>query len=824
MNLHPHRIATVLFAAALTLSVGGGVALADSAHTGKAMRAEARQVRLVDISRADAAQGFALHRVTPVESSLARQSLFRSPLKWSPDTSSTQWSPTSVFNPASPNGVIQGVSCLSATSCEGVGSYQNAQDQPVLLAEVFSGGKWTAQSVPKPVGSVSSELLDVSCTAVDACVAVGDYGTADGNLVPLAELWNGVGWTVRLPNPADNQGGTLAAVSCTGTTCEAVGYYFNNAGDQLDLAELWNGSSWKIQTTPDPTATNSDQLNGVSCTTLGCEAVGSYGTGSEGLDSASFAVVWNGVEWSSQTIPEPSDSNDQGTTLESVSCVSTIACEAVGSYTNKTDFEVALAEVWNGVDWAVQPTVNPAASTELSLQVVSCVAKNACAAVGIENYGRASDTAGVAEVWNGLDWALQSTADPDGSANTSLGTVSCPVAGFCEAGGEYVNSAGDSTALMEGTTHGGWAVQAAPGGSGNFGAQLAGVSCSSKSACEAVGEYNANNSNGEDNPWAEQWSGGRWKLQVAPEPRGYSNSELKAVSCRSASRCEAVGDYLDSAGDNLTLAELWNGHRWTVQKTANPSGSLTSVLAGVSCTSSTDCEAIGTEAGVDPSVLVEHWNGHKWDLQKTPKTAGIGGDLRAVSCVSAKNCEAVGQYLHNENSSFLLAEAWSGHKWALQRVPAPKGSHNALLNGISCTSSDDCEAVGTYVHGQEERPLAEAWNGHKWAIQSTVNPDSSGDVSLLDAVSCTAKNACEAVGYHLSLDSFGQYTLVEVWNGHTWRRQSSATPGSGGTASSLGVSCVSKNLCRMVGYYDVNVAAADMQLLATVPLIETFRP
>jgi hypothetical protein len=179
--------------------------------------------------------------------------------------------------------------------------------------------------------------------------------------------------------------------------------------------------------------------------------------------------------------------------------------------------------------------------------------------------------------------------------------------------------------------------------------------------------------------------------------------------------------------------------------------------------------------------------------------------------------------LHNENSSFLLAEAWSGHKWALQRVPAPKGSHNALLNGISCTSSDDCEAVGTYVHGQEERPLAEAWNGHKWAIQSTVNPDSSGDVSLLDAVSCTAKNACEAVGYHLSLDSFGQYTLVEVWNGHTWRRQSSATPGSGGTASSLGVSCVSKNLCRMVGYYDVNVAASDLQLLATVPLIETFR-
>jgi hypothetical protein len=719
--------------------------------------------------------------------------------------------------------VIQGVSCFSATSCEGVGSYQNAQDQPVLLAEVFNGAKWTAQSVPKPADSVSSELLDVSCTAVDACVAVGDYGTADGDQLPLAEVWDGAGWTVRLPNPADNQGGTLSAVSCTGTTCEAVGYYDSNAGDQLNLAELWNGSSWQIQTTPDPTATNGDQLNGVSCTTLGCEAVGYYGTGSEGLDSASFAEAWNGVAWSSQTIPEPSDSNAEGTTLESVSCVSTIACEAVGSYANKTDFGVALTEVWNGIAWTVQAAANPAASTGMSLQVVSCVAKNACAAVGIENYGRGSDTAGVAEVWNGIDWALQSTADPDGSANTILGTVSCSVAGFCEAGGEYVNSAGDAMVLMEGTTPGGWAAQGAPGGgSGNFGAQLAGVSCSDKSACEAVGEYYANQDTGEDHAWAEQWSAGRWKLQIASSPRGYSNSELKAVSCRSGGRCEAVGDYLDSAGDNLTLAELWNGRGWTVQHTPNPHGSLVTVLTGVSCTSSTNCETVGSSGGVDSVVLVEHWNGHQWALQKSPKTRGISADLQAVSCVSSRSCEAVGQYYKTAKNSVLLAERWNGHKWALQRVPAPAGTHNATLDGVSCTSVDACEAVGTYEHGQSEVPLADAWNGHKWSLQHIVPLGSPGDVSVLDAVSCTAKNACEAVGFHLSLDSFSQYTLVEAWNGHTWRRQSSATPGSGGSASSVSVSCVSENLCRLVGYYDVNVAA-EAQVIATVPLIETFR-
>jgi hypothetical protein len=240
----------------------------------------------------------------------------------------------------------------------------------------------------------------------------------------------------------------------------------------------------------------------------------------------------------------------------------------------------------------------------------------------------------------------------------------------------------------------------------------------------------------------------------------------------------------------------------------------------VSCSSKTNCEAVGEGGAINNFVIAEHWNGRKWDLQKTPKTRGDGADLRAVSCVTKTSCEAVGQYFHSLTSSVLLGERWNGHKWTLQRLRSPAGTHNAVLDGVSCTSADACEAVGTYEIGGGERPLAEAWNGHKWSIQRTVRPGSSGDFSVLDSISCASKHVCEATGFHFSELSANQYTLVEAWNGHKWRRQSSATPGgglfsSGGFASPLGVSCVSK-VCRLVGYYQT-------PSFADLALVETFR-
>jgi hypothetical protein len=43
----------------------------------------------------------------------------------------------------------------------------------------------------------------------------------------------------------------------------------------------------------------------------------------------------------------------------------------------------------------------------------------------------------------------------------------------------------------------------------------------------------------------------------------------------------------------VTLAEHWNGSRWAIQPTPNPTGQAPSVLSGVSCTAATACTAVG---------------------------------------------------------------------------------------------------------------------------------------------------------------------------------------------------------------------------------------
>ena len=54
-----------------------------------------------------------------------------------------------------------------------------------------------------------------------------------------------------------------------------------------------------------------------------------------------------------------------------------------------------------------------------------------------------------------------------------------------------------------------------------------------------------------------------WSIMPTPS---LPNSRLDAVSCTSASACTAVGAKSNSAG-NATLAERWNGKVWAVQAT-----------------------------------------------------------------------------------------------------------------------------------------------------------------------------------------------------------------------------------------------------------------
>jgi hypothetical protein len=60
-----------------------------------------------------------------------------------------------------------------------------------------------------------------------------------------------------------------------------------------------------------------------------------------------------------------------------------------------------------------------------------------------------------------------------------------------------------------------------------------------------------------------------WKIQGTPNPAGSVGNNVEGVSCTSATACLAVGYFYDDNPEGIfTLAERWNGKTWTVQARA----------------------------------------------------------------------------------------------------------------------------------------------------------------------------------------------------------------------------------------------------------------
>jgi hypothetical protein len=331
----------------------------------------------------------------------------------------------------------------------------------------------------------------------------------------------------------------------------------------------------------------------------------------------------------------------------------------------------------------------------------------------------------------------------------------------------------------------GWAVETSPN-TGPNGGSLAGVSCVSHTSCQAVGYYI--DPNGRPATLIESWNGNSWT--ITPSPNGASYSALRGVSCVSATSCMAVGQ---DEGNDLTLVESWNGSAWTITPSPNGVGSFVgggSDLRGVSCVSATSCQAVGYygPAGpiTDPSnidkTLVESWNGSAWTITPSPNIASnpnwINSDvLNAVSCVSATSCQAVG-YSNDSHNSHTFTESWNGTAWTI----SPSADYGPLFS-VSCVSASSCMAVGNYVNASGyPQTLIESWNGSAWTISPSVNPET---FDYLYGVSCTSATSCTAVG---------KDALIESWNGSAW---TVSTSGAGIRLN--GASCVSDTWCKAVG-------------------------
>jgi sugar lactone lactonase YvrE len=705
---------------------------------------------------------------------------------------------------------------VAATNAEGT-TY--SEDQ-----QFTTWGEWSLESPPLPKASTSSSLADVSCTSTINCVAVG-YDSYTGRM--LGETWNGTKWT--LVNGTADQNPTSiscgSGVSCwgvgtkvTGTTtevllerweseegewwrsssgikpvvpegatnlrlsgiachaateCTAVGYY-TKEGQTQPLAERLAGSKWTVQTMPSLPGTTLIDLacsSASSCLAVGYKSV--KGVGIQGV-----TVRWNGTEWSTLTTPGPKVEGWAEQRLTSISCGSATSCKATGNSVNEEGEVSPYVLSYNGTEFSLATL--PTLKVGSSLASMSCTSASACLAVG-----HAAEGGTLAVGWDGTAWTTRSSLTPK-EKTAWLAGVSCVGSLSCTTVGKQVGG-GETTPLAERVGEI-WTLESPPLPKASNSSGLGDVSCTSALSCVAVGSDGY-----ATRGLGEIWNGEKWTLL-----NGTDNTIPTSISCGSVTVCFAVGTKGTSTATEIWV-ERWESEEgsWyrgsSVAPTAFPEGATSPRLNAISCTSATECTAVGTYTKESQSrALAERLVANKWTLQATPEVAGA--NLSDVACASATSCLAVGYKTVKGVAPESFSERWNGTEWSTLSVPAPKteGWVERRLTSIACASATSCVAVGYSMNEEGERlPLAVSYDGNAWSL--TTLPAAIKVGSSLASVSCAAAGNCLAVGH-----AAAGGTLAVGWSGSEWSLRSSPTP-IGKTAWLNGVSCVAPLTCTSVG-------------------------
>ncbi len=352
------------------------------------------------------------------------------------------------------------VTCDEPASCLSVGSYNDATGESQGFVDALSGGTWVPSEVSAPSDAASEPAIDLgnaSCPVAGSCVAVGSYATADGNVEGLVETLADGSWTATgapLPAGTTGAGADLTSVSCPEVgSCVAAGILFG-AVDHALIDTLSDGT-WTAVTLPVPGKvgphTNS-ALTGVTCPAVGsCVAVGAYAL-KRTLPFGLVETLTAGT-WTPTAVTVPGSTGQTFSQVSGVSCAAVGSCVAVGSYLD-SDGEHGLFDTLNAGTWA--PTEAPSPSKKpdsVDLSSVSCPSSGACVAVG--SYISTSQSTGEGvegsffETRHGKKWLPTEAPAPAGAFLASLTSVSCGAAGSGVSVGYAETETGSIDGLIE---------------------------------------------------------------------------------------------------------------------------------------------------------------------------------------------------------------------------------------------------------------------------------------------------------------------------------------------------------------------------------------
>lgn len=317
---------------------------------------------------------------------------------------------------------------------------------------------------------------------------------------------------------------------------------------------------------------------------------------------------------------------------------------------------------------------------------------------------------------------------------------------------------------------------------------LASVSAASPSDAWAVGSFLPPAGAGTVlQTLGEHFDGKRWTAYPLPDV-GLNINSLLSVSMLRSGEAWAVGYFVNANFKQKTLIEHFDGTTWSVVPSPSP-GARQNILYGVVARSSDDVWAVGgtQDAGAVWHTLAEHWDGSRWSVVPTVD-AGASGNLFYAVSLAPGSVVATGQFAGTAFPGKALVEEWDGDEWNVVPAPLDPGGTDIPL-GITASGS----AV-TLVGDRESSTapytsFAASGDADGVSLVATRNRG-SGENDLFSATTA-GDGSTWAVGWFIDPSTGLHKTLAEHGVNGTWSLVSSpnpqppapGTPGDNGLAS-----------------------------------------
>jgi photosystem II stability/assembly factor-like uncharacterized protein len=313
-----------------------------------------------------------------------------------------------------------------------------------------------------------------------------------------------------------------------------------------------------------------------------------------------------------------------------------------------------------------------------------------------------------------------------------------------------------------------------------------------------------------DSLYVSNDAGTSWTVLALPDGFSFTSH----LACSDAKTC-AGGGVLDSKPVFISTTD--GGHQWTIKPI-----SFSDEIVALTCVSASTCNGIAAPASVIPEidlgglggdampdeVFVQTTDGgNTWSTGALPVDDFIAG----MTCSSSTSCVAIGYSAITNPSGFALETSNAGASWSNGSLPS--GLSFAYVSKLSCGDARHCMALGFISNPLVTGIITTSDGGATWDLQRL--PSEVRDPQMWD-VSCSSAEQCWVAGEEAvprsvgkAIDYGSSVVLGTIDGGATWSKTTFVVPAGapndiGGDAyMAVGtISCPSANVCVALGASD----------------------